>query len=51
MIWLTDEMCLVLLPAGTSVRDPYHREALKHCGQDLNLPRTLVQPLLNEVVQ
>ena len=50
MIWLTDERRLTLFPAGTIVRDPHHRESPTHREQDLNLCRTWVQALLNEVV-
>ena len=49
--WLTDERLLALFPTGTIVRDPHHRESLTCCVQDLNLCRTWVQTLLNEVVQ
>ena len=28
VLWLTDERRLALFPAGTIVRDPYHRESL-----------------------
>ena len=27
VVWLTDERCLALFPAGTIVRDPHHRES------------------------
>ena len=33
------------------VRDPHHRESPTRREQDLNLRRTWVQALLNEVVQ
>ena len=49
--WLTDERRLVLFPAAIIVRDPHHRESLTRREQDLNMPRTSVQALLNEVVQ
>ena len=51
MVWLTDERRLVLFPAGTIVRDPYHRQFPTRREQYLNLRRTWIQALLNEVVQ
>ena len=51
VLWLTDERHFVLFPAETIVRDPHHRESPTCCEQDLNLCRTWVQALLNEVVQ
>ena len=39
-VWLTDEMRLVLFPAGTIVRNLRHRESWTRCEQDLNLCRT-----------
>ena len=27
VVWLTDERCLALLPAGTIVRDPHHLQS------------------------
>ena len=51
VVWLTGERCLALFPAGTIVRDPHHLESPTRCKQDLNLCRTWVQALLNEVVQ
>ena len=51
MLWLTDERRLTLIPAGTIVRDPHHHESPTHREQDLNLRKTWLQPLLNEVVQ
>ena len=41
--WLTDEMRLALFPAGTIVRDPYHRASPTRREQGLNLRRTWVQ--------
>ena len=49
VVWLTDERLLASFPAGTIVRDPHHLESPTHCEQDLNLRRTRVQALLNEV--
>ena len=43
VVWLTDERCLALFPAGTIVRDPHHRESPTRCKQDLKLCRTWVQ--------
>ena len=40
-----------LFPARTIVRDPHHHESPTHRKQDLNLRRTWVQTLMNEVVQ
>ena len=40
VVWLTDERCLALFPAGTIVRDPHHRQSLTRCGQGLNMCRT-----------
>ena len=37
MLWLTDERCLALFPAGTIVRDPHHLESPTRREQDLNL--------------
>ena len=51
VVWLTDERCLSLFPAGTIVRDTHHRESLILREQGLNLRRTSVQAQLNEVVQ
>ena len=51
VVWLTDEGCVVLIPARTIVRDPHHRESPIRFEQDLNLRRTWVPVLLNEVVQ
>ena len=51
VVWLTDKRGSALFPAGTIVRDPHHRESLTRREQDLNLRRTWVQALLNEVVQ
>ena len=47
--WLTDERCLALFPVGIIVKDPQHRESSTRCKQNLNLRRTWVQALLNEV--
>ena len=43
VVWLTDKRRLALIPAGTIVRDPRHRESLTRCEQGLNLCGTLVQ--------
>ena len=51
VVWLTDKRCLVLFPAGTIARDSHHRESPARRMQDLNLRRTWVQALLDEVVQ
>ena len=51
VVWLTDERHLALFPAGTIVRDPHFRESPTRREEDFNLHRTLVQALLNEVVQ
>ena len=40
-----------LSAAGTIVRDPHHSQSPTRREQDLNLRRTLVQALLNKVVQ
>ena len=37
VVWLTDERRLSLLPFGTIVRDPHHREFSTRREQDLNL--------------
>ena len=50
VVWLTNERHLALFPARTIVRDPHHRKSPTGC-KDLNLCRTWVQALLNEVVQ
>ena len=42
VLWLTDERRLALFPAGTTVRDPHHRESPTRREQDLNLRRTWV---------
>ena len=47
--WLTKG--LALFPAGTIARDPQRRESPTHREQDLNLRRTWVQALMNEVAQ
>ena len=49
LVWLTDEILFALFPSGTIVRDPRHRESPTRRGKDLNLHRTKVQDLLNEV--
>ena len=51
VVWLTDEKRLALFPSGTIARDPHYRESPTCRQQDLNLRRTWVQDLLNEVVQ
>ena len=35
VVWLTDERCLALFPAGTIVRDPHYRESPTRREQDL----------------
>ena len=42
---------LALFPARTIARDPHHHESPTRREQDLNLRRTWVQALVNEVVQ
>ena len=37
---VTDERRIVLFPAGTIVRDSYHRKSVAHHEQDLNQHRT-----------
>ena len=49
MVWLTDQRCLALFPAGTIVRDPYHRESLIRREQGFNLGRTCVVKLWSKV--
>ena len=51
VVWLTNERRLGLFPAATSVRDRHHCESPTRREQVLNLRRTWVQALLNEVVQ
>ena len=51
VVQLTDERGLALFPAGNIVTDPHHRESPTCREQDLNLRRTCVQALLNEVAQ
>ena len=41
---------LALITAGNTVRDSHHRKAPTHREQDLNLRRTWVKALLNEIV-
>ena len=43
VVWLTEERRLVLISAGTIVRDSHHRESLTRREQDLNPRRTWVQ--------
>ena len=43
VVWLTDERHLAIFPAGTIVRDPYHRESPTRREQGFNLRRTWVQ--------
>lgn len=50
VVSLTNERSLAFFLAWTNVRDPYSGESPTHCEQDLNLLRTRVQDLLNEVV-
>ena len=40
VVWLTDERRLALFPAGTTVRDPHHRESPTRREQGLNLRKT-----------
>ena len=40
VVWLTDERRLDLFPAGTTVRDPHHRESPTRRQQGLKLRRT-----------
>ena len=47
--WQTKSV-LALFPAGIIVREPHHCESPTRHEQDLNLHRTWVQALLNEVV-
>ena len=51
LLFLIDERRLVSLPVRTIVRDPRLRKSPKRCEQDLNMRRTLVQTLLDKVVQ
>ena len=51
VVWLTDEKRLALFPSWTTGRNPHHHEYLTRREQDLNLRRTCVQAVLNEVVQ
>ena len=51
VVWLTNERRLALFPTGNIVRDPHHLETLTCREQDLNLRRTWIQALLNEVVR
>ena len=40
VVWLTNERCLALFPAGTIVRHPHHRESPTRREQGVNLCRT-----------
>ena len=40
VVWLTDEKCLALFPAGTIVKDPDNLESPTRREQCLNLRRT-----------
>ena len=51
VVWLTDERCLAVFPAGTIVRDPHHRESPARHEEALNLRRTCVQAYSKEFVQ
>ena len=51
VVRLNDEKVLALFLAGAIVRDRHHFESRTHREQDLNLCRTRVQALLNEVAQ
>ena len=46
VVWLTDERHLAWFPAGTIVRDSYHRKSPIRREQDLNLRRNWVRALL-----
>ena len=48
--WTTKGVWLSF-PVGTIVGDPYHHKSPTRSKQDLNLCRTWVQALLNEIVQ
>ena len=48
VVWLTDERCLALFPAGTIVRDLHHRKSPARREQGLSLPRTWVQAQSND---
>ena len=50
VVWLTNQRRLALFSAGTIVRDPQNPESLTRLEQYLNLHRTWLQALLNEVV-
>ena len=49
--WLTNEKHLALFQIRTIVRDAHHGKSPTHWEQDLNLHRTWVQAMMNEVVQ
>ena len=51
VVWLTDKRHLALFPVGNIVIDSHHLEFSTRRDQDLNLCRTWVQALMNEVVQ
>ena len=51
VVWLTNQKHSALLPAGTIVKDPYHRKFLTISKHDLNLRTAVVQTLWNGVVQ
>ena len=42
VVWLIDQSCLALFPAGTIVSDLHHRESLTRREQDLNLRKMWV---------
>ena len=50
VVCLTDER-RNLISSRTIVRDPHYRESPTRHEKDLNLRRTCVQALINEVVQ
>ena len=51
-LWHVDgQKRLSLFPAGTVVRNPHHYESRIHHKQDMNMSRTWVQTLMNEVAQ
>ena len=40
VVWLINERCIALFPAGAIVGEPHHCEPPTHCKQVLNLRRT-----------
>ena len=51
MEWFTHEKRQPLYSTGTTVRDFHYRKFPARCEQNLNLHRTRVQTLVNEMVQ